>query len=153
MQSKWSVELISWLITALVAALVMIPIHQNFGGNYAFYLTNYINIFLFLTFARYILLLKYAPFSHNSWIKLILLFSCIPLFIFLLDSQYNFLTMLDENGLEPFVLTKNIDTRWEFAKYAKYEFLFFSVGSLMTLIMLPIRMVVSIWRVRNKGTV
>ncbi len=153
MRSKWTAELFFWLIAIAISLLVMRPIHEYIEKDYAFYTINYIFIILFLSFSRYILLLKYTPFSHNAWIKLILLFSCIPLFLFLIDGQYNFHQMLDEKGLEPIVKSQNPEFRWNIAKYAKYQFLFFSTGTIMTLIIMPVRMVISIWRVRNKGTV
>lgn len=153
MQSKWVAEIIFWLMAAGISLLVMKPIHDYIGQDYEFYDVNYIFIILFLTFSRYILLLRFTPFSHNAWIKLILLFSCIPLFIYLIDGQYNFHQMLDEKGLEPIVKSQDLDFKWNIAKYTKYQFLFFSTGTIMTLVILPVRMIISIWKVRNKGTV
>jgi hypothetical protein len=153
MQSKWTAELFFWLIAIVIALLVMRPVHEYIEKDYEFYTINYVFIVLFLSFSRYILLLKYTPFSHNAWIKLILLFSCIPLFLFLIDGQYNFHQMLDEKGLEPIVKSQNLEFRWNIAKYTKYQFLFFSTGTIITLIIMPIRMIISIWKVRNKGTV
>jgi hypothetical protein len=153
MASKWKVELIFLLMTLALALLIIQPIKEYMGSNYEFYTINYIYIFVFLTFSRYILLLHYTPFSHSIWTKVILVFLCIPLFFYLMDGQYNFQQMLDEKGLEPLVLSNDIDFRWNFAKYAKYQFLFFSTGALMVVFMMPFRMIRSIWRIRNKGLV
>ncbi len=153
MQSKWTAELIFWLIAIVLSLIIVRPIHEYIGNDYEFYYYNYLFIILFLAFSRYILLLKFTPFSHNAWVKLILLFSCIPLFIFLIDGQYNFHQMLDERGLEPIVKSENLEFRWNIAKYVKYQYIFFSTGTIMTLIIMPVRMVISIWKVRNKGTV
>ena len=37
--------------------------------------------------------------------------------------------------------------------YIKNEMIFFGVGSIITGIILPFRMIISLWRMRNKGTV
>jgi hypothetical protein len=37
--------------------------------------------------------------------------------------------------------------------YIKHEMIFFGVGSLITGVWLPLRMIRSLWRMRNKGTV
>ncbi|MBK8632080.1 MAG: hypothetical protein IPN72_00345 [Saprospiraceae bacterium] len=36
------------------------------------------------------------------------------------------------------------------AKYARYQYLFFGTGAIMVLVLLPLRMIRSIWRVTNK---
>jgi hypothetical protein len=153
MFQKWKIECLFWLGSFLVALLIMLPIHDHLQQNYPYYLVNYIFIILFLTYTRYIFLLHYAPFSHTLWIKMILIFASIPLFLWLIDDLYDFLEMLDIEGIEPLVRIENLENKYNMAKYVKYQFIFFSVGCLITIAMLPIRMIVSIWRVRNKGTV
>jgi hypothetical protein len=39
------------------------------------------------------------------------------------------------------------------ANYIKNEFTFFSIGSLIALAAFPVRMIISVWRLHNKGTV
>jgi hypothetical protein len=150
--SKWTVEILGLVIAGIIAFAVVSIIDSNVI-NYKFVLINFSGILLFFTFSRYILLLQYTPFSHTTWVKLILLFGCIPLFFYFMDGQYEFLRMLDEQGVEPFVNSDNADYRWNFAKFTKYQFLFFITGTMCMLFILPVRMIVSIWRVRNKGTV
>jgi hypothetical protein len=152
LKSKWIVEILGWSIAIIIAAVLIYLLNSNLI-NYKFVKVNFLGIFFFFTFTRYILMLKYTPFSHNAWIKAILLFACIPLFFYFMDGMYEFLRMLDEQGIEPFVNSDNAEFRWNFAKFTKYQFLFFITGTMCMLFMLPVRMIVSIWRVRNKGTV
>jgi hypothetical protein len=70
-----------------------------------------------------------------------------------MDGTYDFQRMLDEEGLEPLVSSSDLEFRWNLAKYTKYQFLFFSTGSMMLMFILPVRMIISIWRFRNKGTI
>ncbi|MBK8700626.1 MAG: hypothetical protein IPN29_14285 [Saprospiraceae bacterium] len=149
MKWKWFAEIVFLAIAIALAVAVMRPIHDYFGHNFDYYVSNYIFIVLFLTYSRYLFLLKYTPFSHNLWIKLIMLFASIPLLLWLVDDTYDFRRILDETGLEPLINSTNLDTKLNIAKYTKYEYLFFSTGAIITLIMLPFRMMVSIWRVKN----
>ncbi len=146
-------EGIWWLITTVVVILLMTPIYTGLGMNYPFYPSNIAFIVVFITFTRYIFLLKYTFFSHIAWIKAILIFFPIPLFFYFMDSLYDFQRFLDEEGLISLMGSMNVDQQYGLAKYIRYEKLFFGTGAMVTIIMLPIRMIVSIWRVRNRGTV
>jgi hypothetical protein len=75
------------------------------------------------------------------------------MFFYFMDSLYDFQRFLDEDGLISLMGSLNIDQQYGLAKYIRYEKLFFGTGAMVTIIMLPIRMIVSIWRVRNRGTV
>ena len=148
---KWMAEILFWVLAVVVSILVMRPIHDYYGDQFKYYESNYAFIVLFITYTRYLFLLRFTPFSHNLWVKLVLTFLSIPLMLWLVDDTYDFRRMLDEVGLEPFVMSKNLDTRLSLARYAKYEYLFFSTSAIITIVLMPFRMIVSIWRVRNRN--
>jgi len=52
-------------------------------------------------------------------------------------------------------LVENLDVQLQTRRinYIKHEMIFFGMGSLITGVLLPIRMVRSLWRMRNTGTV
>ena len=147
---KWMAEILFGIMAIVIAVLVMHPIHDYYGDNFVYYESNYAFIVLFITYTRYLFLLRFTPFSHNLWIKLILVFASIPLMLWLVDDTYDFRRMLEEVGLEPLVQSNNLETRLSLARYAKYEYLFFSTSAIITIVLMPFRMVVSIWKVRNK---
>lgn len=147
---KWLAEILFWVLAVAIALLVMRPIHDYYGNNFHYYESNYAFIVLFITYTRYLFLLRLTPFSHNLWVKFILVFASIPLMLWLVDDTYDFRRMLDEVGLEPMVKSAHLDTRLSLARYAKYEYLFFSTSAIITIILVPFRMIVSIWRVRNQ---
>ena len=153
MNNKWSLEILWWLITIILTVLIMLPIYTNVGSNYPYYTANVAFIFVFLTFTRYIFLLRYAPFSHSDMVKGILIFIPIPLFFYFIDALYDFQRFLDEEGLVTILGNLNSEAQFQIAKYIQYEKLFFGSGAIITLVLFPIRMIVSIWRVRNRGTV
>jgi hypothetical protein len=153
MSLKIKAELLFILITLVMVALVLYPLYSDYGRRFAFYNYNIAFIFIFLTFTRYIFLLRYTPFSHNKWVKAVLLFLCIPLFILLQDGIYEFMTYIDNGGLITLAMNQASDASHDMAKYTRYQYLFFGAGCLIVLILLPIRMIVSIWRQVNKGTI
>ncbi|NNF36586.1 MAG: hypothetical protein HKN68_20965 [Saprospiraceae bacterium] len=147
------IEGIWWLITAVIVLLLMAPIYTGLGIDYPFYASNIAFIVIFITFTRYMFLLRYTFFSHITWIKVVLIFLPIPMFFYFMDSLYDFQRFLDEDGLISIMGGMSVDQQYGLAKYIRYEKLFFGTGAMVTIIMLPIRMIVSIWRVRNRGTV
>ena len=153
MDVKWKLEVLWWMITAIIMVLIITPIYTSIGYDYPFYLANVLFVIVFVTFTRYIFLLKYTFFSHNSWIKVFFVFLPIPLFMYFIDSMYDFQKFLDEEGLISIMDKLSAKNQISLSKYIQYEKLFFGTGAIITLVLLPIRMIVSIWRVRNRGTV
>ena len=70
--------------------------------------------------------------------------------LWFVDDTYDFRRMLDEVGLEPMVKSAHLDTRLSLADMLNTEYLFFSTSAIITIILVPFRMIVSIWRVRNQ---
>ena len=153
MKQKFSAEVLFILGTLTIAVLLLLPVYQEFGMNYSFYRSNFSFIFIFLTLSRYMFLLKYTPFSHTKWIKVILIFACIPLFLFLIDGFYNFQRFLDEIGLQDILLDKSSETAYAVCRYTRSQYLFFAVGGLITLVLFPMRMIISLWRQVNKNSI
>lgn len=152
MVNKFSIELLSLLVSLLVASMIMLPIYLHFGLDYPFYISNIAFILIFLNFVRYIFLLKYTPFSHSKMVKLILLFICIPILLFAVESFYIFRQFVDETGFYEISPKISASKSQMMAKFTKYQYLIFASGTFITLILIPIRMIRSIWRVtNNKG--
>ena len=153
MNKKSVLELVWWLATGVILLLFLLPILTYVGDRYPFYLPNVILIIIFITFTRYIFLLKHTFVAHRRWLKLILIFLPIPLFFFTMDTLYNFQDFIDR-GIHINMLSHlGPDLAMDIAKYIKYQYIFFGAGSIIVIFLLPVRMIVSIWRSINKGTV
>ena len=149
MKYKLLAEFLFIVITVFIAWLVMRKI-DDLLPLYEFKTVNYFSIIIFLLYARYIFLLRFTPFSHSAWVKVILVFASIPMLLYLIDSFYDFSTMLDQEGIEFNVNSDSKAERFAYAEYIKNQFFFFLVGAIITCIILPIRMIISIYRVYNK---
>jgi glucan phosphoethanolaminetransferase (alkaline phosphatase superfamily) len=153
MKNKIILELIWWIATLVIVALFLLPILNYIGAKYSFYPSNIFFIAIFITFTRYIFLLKHTYFAHNRPLKLILIFLPIPLFFYSIDALFNFQNFIDQGGHIEMLNHLHPDTAMNISKYIKYQFVFFGTGAFFVIFLLPIRLIISIWRGINKGTV
>src|SRR5690606_24809225 len=138
--------------TLILVAGVLYPILSK-TDDYPFLAVNIVFIVVFVTFTRYIFLLKHTFLAKQQLLKIGIVLISIPV-IFMLIHQINiFQTFLDENGIEGLAGDLPFGQREKVAKFIRAEMLFFGVGSVISSILLPIRLVVSVWRTRNRGTV
>jgi hypothetical protein len=148
-------ELIWWIFTLGVAALVLYPIYQSFT-DFQYLQYNFMFIVVFLTVTRYIFLLKHTFLAHIMVLKVILLLLSIPAVFFLISCLHDFQDFIDREGLYSFtnqMKPMDFDTARRILGYMKSEFFFFAVASVVITAMLPFRMMISVWRGVNRGTV
>ena len=145
-------EFIWWVITAIIAYAVLYPITKAVY-NFPFLMTNVIFVIVFITFTRYIFLLKHTFLAKRQLIKIGIVFLCIPLLFFLIQELNYFQTFLDERGVEHFLRHLPLPQQEALGGYIRSELLLFGTGSIICTILLPLRMIISVWRTHNKGTV
>ncbi|NJL74497.1 MAG: hypothetical protein HC892_05090 [Saprospiraceae bacterium] len=150
MTNKLILELIWWIFTALVVVGFLFPIYTT-TNMYYYRNLNILFIVAFITLTRYIFLLPVTWLSYQEVVKVVLIF-CSPVLVFLLVQEVNsFQTFIDEYGWEVIIGNLPVPTLASLSKYIHAELLFFGVGSVISAFLLPIRLIVSIWRVRNLG--
>lgn len=149
---KLIIEAIWWLITAVIIALVLIPIY-NAVPDYPFWGINIIAIAVFITATRYIFLLKYTPISRWQFVKAAIVILSVPLIFNLVNNINYFQTYIDEQGILSFLGHLHPDRLDALEKYIRAEMILFGVGSVVASVILPIRLIRSIWKVRNKDEV
>ena len=145
-------EVIWWLITVVVVVAVMLPIWLNVP-DYPFITTNIVFIVVFLTFTRWIFLLKYTWFGWNRNVKLLILFTALPVIVLLSDHLNQFQIYLDDFSIQSFIGHLSNRKQIFISEYIRLEMLFFGSASVIATIVLAFRMMVSIWKVINRGTV
>ncbi len=153
MTKHFKIEVLFWAITFVICLLILAPVYLEYSNHYPFYIPNFVVILLFLTLTRYIFLLRWSPFSHNKTVKKILVFAMIPVLMYLVQSFFNFQDFLDETGFHSIPTTHGEITSIDKAYYSKIQYLFFISGAIITSILFPIRMIISIWRQTNKNTI
>lgn len=149
---KWKLEILWWGVTALVVGAVLYPVWTETSG-YPFYAMNIVFVVAMITLTRYIFLLKHTFIAHWLLVKIALIFVSIPV-VFLLVQELNyFQTYIDENGFDPFIREVVTSNQRSLARYIQSQMLFFGVGSIIAGFTFPMRMLISVWRQYNKGTV
>lgn len=149
---KIQLEIIWWLITLLLLTGLLYPIYQT-KADYLFWVPNTIFILVFLTFTRYIFLLKHTFLAYWQIGKAILFILCIPLFFYLFNEMAGFQVFLSEVGLEETFEELPMTRQGSLIRYVQSEMLFFGTGSIIVSLIMPVRMLISFWRTHNRGTV
>lgn len=147
-----TLELVFWVVTVIIAFGVLRPILINFN-DFPFLLHNILIIVVAVNYTRYAFLWRHTIFSKSNIIRALILLGTIPLVFFMIQNLNGFQTYLDDGGYEAFMdLLKNPLTDEQkkgLLQYIRSEFVFFSVAAIAAGVVMPIRVIVSIWRTRN----
>lgn len=145
-------ELVWWLVTLVVLAAVLFPLYSA-GVDYPFWLSNITYILVFVTFFRFVFLLKFTLIAYRQWAKVAFLFLCVPLAVYLIKTLHAFQLYVDEEGLTGIFAALPDERQQQLAGYVRAEMIFFGVGAILNAVILPFRMLISYWRTHNHGTV
>jgi glucan phosphoethanolaminetransferase (alkaline phosphatase superfamily) len=144
-----AIEVISLLMTAIVVAVVMYPIWTQFP-EYKFNGTNIVYILAFVTFTRYTFLLRYTLIASAQNVKIGFILLTLIIILGLVTQIQDFNVWIDAG--DPDRLMPNVpqSKRDALLKYIKSEFMFFAVGAIVASVFLSARLMMSVWRTRNK---
>jgi glucan phosphoethanolaminetransferase (alkaline phosphatase superfamily) len=145
-------ELLWWAITILATGAVLAPVIIEVK-DYPLYLLNILFIITFLTLTRYIFLLHLTFLARRQRLKVALVFLCIPFIFYLVEQLNGFQDFLDTEGAIALVESLPAESQAGMAFYIQNQMLLFGVGSIISAVLFPLRLVVSVWRNYNKGTV
>lgn len=150
--AKIQLELLWWCFTIIVAFLVVFPMMRNVPG-FPFFRLNAVLIIIGITFTRYIFLLKHSLIARRSrWKMVIIAISTIVVFV-LITSIGDFNSYLKEEGLQGLLDHLPFDQQLSMLRYMKNEMIFFGVVAVISAVLLPVRLVISLWRTRNTNKV
>ena len=152
MTQKAQLELYFWIFTVIATAAVLLPILTSVPG-YPFTLINVVYVVVAITMTRYLFLLKHTFLAKQQTLKVVVVFLCIPLIFYLIQSINFFQPFLDEEGPEAIIGELVHTARKNLITYIRSELLLFGVMSIISTVLLPFRLILSVWRTRNKGTV
>lgn len=144
-------EVVWWIITAVILSVVMFPIWKDFP-QFPFNITNIIYVVCFITFTRYAFFLKHTFMAtwQNGKIAFVL---CVFAISGILMVQLQDFNVWYDNG-DPDILLKTVKkehVRPNLLEYIRTEYLFFAVASSISAFLLAGRLLVSVWRLKNRG--
>lgn len=145
-------ELLWWALTALIVWAVLYPINKSMHV-WPFQTTNIAFVVIVVTLTRYTFLLKHTFLAWQQEIKVVLILLMFPLTFMTIDALNGFMVYIEENTWEE--LTGHLVAADQLAieEYMWREMLLFGVGSVLAPPMFAVRLFMSVWRTRNRGTV
>ena len=149
---KLLLELIWWVLTVVLIWLVLRPIQKNIY-DFPFYIWNIIFIVAFVTFTRIIFLLPYTFIARALWVKVAIVLLTPLIAYYLFGGMSLVRNFIDEEGMLSIMRHLVDEDQERLSGYIRKEILFFGVGSVVASITLAFRMLISIFRMRNRGTV
>ena len=147
---KIRLELVWWLVTVLILLAVLLPILSQVE-DYRFLGSNILFVVVLITMARHLFLLRHSLLDRYEVPKIVLVFLCIPLGFLLIQNLNSFQSFLDEEGINSFLNGLPYPKQQSLSRYIHSEMLLFGTGSILTTLLMPIKLIVSIWRKRNRG--
>ncbi len=152
-QLRRKLELIWWGFTLIAISAVLLPIWLQ-THDYPFYFPNALYIVIFITFTRYTFFLKHTFIAKMLWPKLLILAGSTIVTFIIIMSLGDFSNYLEEKGLQTVVDHLPLARQYPLLRYIQGEMIFFGVASALSAIILPLRMLISIFRMyNNDGTV
>ncbi len=145
-------ELVWLVITIVFMLLVILPFLIN-EISFPLLMTNIFWVLLSITLTRYIFQLKYTWLARKNLVKALLSVLCIPLFIWSLDQMYEFQSYNDEIGLQSLVTNLEPDIQSSYIQYIRSEYIFFGTLMIILCFAFPLRMIISVWRMRNSNSI
>lgn len=145
-------ELLWWVITAVLVGLVLYPIHKAMYV-WPFQGWNVVFIVALITFARYTFLLPHTFLARLQEVKVVLILLMFPATFILMNGLTEFMTYIEEHTWDPITGHLPPLQKRSMEQYLWTEMIFFGVGSILSAPFFAVRLFRSIWRVRNKGTV
>ena len=142
-------EILWWIFTLVLLIGILYPI-LPYLNSYTFLFTNLIYIIVFITITRYIFFLRHTFLAHKEILKLVFIFLSVPFVFYLIQALNTFQTFLDNYGIAAVLGTVPEAATKSMASYVYSEMLLFGVGSIVSAIIFPFRLALSIWRTRNK---
>ncbi len=148
----WFIEAV-WISISLIASLLVILPIRLYGVEYPFIKINLMFVFGLITFSRWLFLWKYTPYAWFKIWKLALIFIMIPVIFIGINKFYDFKIFLDEIGIQELLSGYNENEQKSLSLYIRSEMIFFGTGFVISAILVPMKMIWSIWKQYNRNEV
>ncbi|MBX2893226.1 MAG: hypothetical protein KF734_20105 [Saprospiraceae bacterium] len=145
-------EVVWWVATLFVAWAVLYPIRKAMHV-WPFEWWNVAFVIVLITLSRYIFLLKHTFLAQKQMLKVALMLLMVPLIFILINGLHSFMNFVEEKTWDPLTGHLPPDDKQAIEHYIWGEMLFFGAGSIISAPIFAGRLLLSIWRTHNRGTV
>jgi hypothetical protein len=149
---RLGLELLWWVITFVVVWAVLSPIYS---AMYLWPFRNWNIVFIvtLVTLVRHIFLLEHTLIAKQQVLKIVLLLLMFPVTFMMINGVNDFMTYIEDQSWDGLTGHLPVEKKLATESYIWNEMLFFGVGSIVSAPVFAARMMMSIWRLRNRGTV
>lgn len=145
-------EIVWWVATAIITWAILYPIHKAMYV-WPFEWWNVTFVVVLITLARYIFLLKHTFLAKQQVLKIALLLLMFPLTFTFVNGLNAFMVFIEEKTWDPLTGHLPPADKKAIEDYIWTQMLFFGAGSIIAAPVFAGRLMLSIWRTHNRGTV
>lgn len=146
------IEILWWLIAAIVAFILILPIKIQLP-EFPFIWENILFVVCFIMLSRYLFFLESTFIAKKQYVKIALVFLAIPFVFFLVAQLAGFRSFVDEGEFNTLLSTYPYKEQLKIEKYIRTEFPIIAMAAIVSAIIFPFRMFMSVFRYRNSGKV
>lgn len=147
-RNEWILELILWVITALIVLMVLMPV-WTMHLKYPIIVENIFGIVLAFQVTRLLFLHPYVPYMKSVRSKVgVLLFGLLVL-VFALRYFSGVVYFIKDVGFYPMFSGMEAEAVWALERYMKSQLILSYTAALLGLILLPIVLIRVIWKQYN----
>ena len=144
-------EAVWWFATVVLVLGLIYPIYK-FLPSWPFLSWNITFIVVLVTFTRYIFLLQHTFLAKRQVLKIVFLLLMFPLTFILVSGLHGFMNFIEERTWDPLTGMLPPEEKLSMENYIWQLMIFFGVGSIVSAPVLAVRLFLSVWRTRNRGT-
>lgn len=145
-------EALWWVVTIVVIWAIHYPLWHAMQV-WPFQSANVVFIVALITLTRYTFLLPYTYLAKQQFLKAAVMVLLVPLTFYLVANLNAFLVFIEEKTWAPITGHLPEGERQQIEAYGWNEMIFFGAGSIIAAPVLAGRLLMSIWRTHNRGTV
>lgn len=149
MQRLLYLESMFWLLALLIAAAVLFPLSRP-GVDFPLIGENMILIITAVILLKHLFLLEYSVINRWRAVKIALIPLSVPFAFYLIRLLSRFTLFMDEQSLTEMCISCAHDTQMTLANYVRIEYLLFGVMAIAAAILLPLKLLRSVWREINR---
>lgn len=152
---KALMELLWWLVTAIITWVIVKPLWSGFVIHDFIY-ELILFVVVFITYSRYVFGLKYTFLAYFQPMKFALIFLTIPFGFYLIQLFFGYKDFLEKQneGMVEFDTYfregLSFNEHYQLLEYLSSMYNFFALSAIIIVIIAPFRLLISYWRVYNK---
>jgi hypothetical protein len=148
--TKIRLELLWWAFTAILILILYLPLYIN-NIDFPFKYYNWAFIALAVTITRLIFQLKHSFLAYKLALKLLFMFLSVVVVLQVIKGISMLNLFNDENGYYFLFEHLPLEKRYQMAAYVNWQYFLFGIAAAIAAVIFPFRLLVSIFRVTNRG--